>query len=497
MRIVVLAILVSMFAAAAYPESESEGQLVDQEQPLASKIAVIPIRGDVDYGLQKSLERRVMEALESKNEVLIFEMDTWGGGLDPAVEIGDLIDNIKIETDGKVKTVAYVHKKAISAGALISLACQEIVMRRGTTIGDCQPIMISPQTRTIEPAPEKIETTVRTMMRKYAQSNGYPEVLCEAMVDVDLEVDKVTFPDGTVRYLTPRDLDQLSEDDKKGIEKKLVVAAGKLLTMHDKEAHEYDLSRGSFDSREEAIGFYSASGAEVTRYETNWSEELVRFLNSMVVASLLMTVGIIALYMAFKMPGFGAAEIVAMSCFVVLFLSKYLVGLAGMVEVVIFVVGIALLAVELFLIPGFGVVGIAGILCVLASLVLSLQKFTIPHYDFQVPILMRNLFMVFGSLLGATIVFMLAIQFMPRTPLLSRLVLAGSETAESGFVVASAGRRHLIGKTGIVTSDLRPSGRAEIDGETMIVVADGEFVERGLPVTVTDVRGNRVVVSRA
>ena len=99
--------------------------------------------------------------------------------------------------------------------------------------------------------------------------------------------------------------------------------------------------------------------------------------------------------------------------------------------------------------------------------------------------------------LGATIVFMLAIQFMPRTPLLSRLVLAGSETAESGFVVASAGRRHLIGKTGIVTSDLRPSGRAEIDGETMIVVADGEFVERGLPVTVTDVRGNRVVVSRA
>lgn len=468
------------------------------EAELASKVAVIPLHGNIDYGLQKSLERRVEEALADGAKALLFEMDTYGGGLDPAHEIGDYINDIKKTTKGAVKTIAYVRKKAISAGALVSLACREIVMRSGTTIGDCQPIQIDPKTQTMQEAPEKIQSLVRALMRKYAQSNGYPVILCEAMVDPDIEVWQLRLKgDEEPRYLTSREIETLSTENREGLKKEPVVLAGKLLTMTDTEAHEYGFSRKSVDSRREAIDLYATPAAAVTTYDTNWSEELVRFLNSMGVASVLMIVGMISLYMAFKTPGFGAAEIVAIFCFATLFLSKYLVGLATTVEILVFVIGVVLLAIEFFVIPGFGVVGITGILCVLTSLVLALQKFNLPEYNWELADFIGNLFTVFGSLAVATVLFMVTVRFMPRTPFLKKLVLATSESAESGYVVGSAGRRDLIGKAGVVLSTLRPSGRAEIEGKAMIVVAQGEFIEAGTPVVVSDVRGNRVVVTKA
>lgn len=500
MRIGLLTIAVAALLAAVAPSQPSGDATspADTDQPLASKVAVIPLHGTIDYGLQKSLERRVAQARDEGAEVLLFEMDTLGGGLDPGAEMADHINEIKRESNGKVRTVAYVHNRAISAGALISLACQEIVMRTNATIGDCQAIMINPQTRAMEAAPEKIQTYVRVLMRKLAQSNGYPEILCEAMVDEDIEVWQVTLKDeDKPRYLTPHEIEALSELEKGDMTKTLVVGTGKLLTMSAKEAHEYGFTRATVDSRDEALALYAAPGAERPRYETNWSEELVRFLNSMAVASLLMLVGMVALYMAFKTPGFGVAEIVAISCFTVLFLSKYLVGLATTVEVMIFAVGVVLLAVEIFLIPGFGFVGIAGVLCILASLVLALQKFTIPKYSFEIDILMRNMLMVFGSLVGATLLFMIGVRFMPRTPFLRKLVLATTESVESGYVVGSMGQRDLIGKSGTALSSLRPAGRAEIGGDTMIVVADGEFIEAGDRIMVAKVRGNRVVVKKA
>ncbi len=497
MRIGFLAIaLAALIAAAAPAEQVSADNPASPpaEEAKAAIVGVIPISGTVDYGSQKSLERRVSQALNDKVEVIIFEMDTYGGGLEPAIEMGDLINNIKSETDGKVKTVAYVHKKAISAGALISLACQEIIMRNSTRIGDCEPIMVNPQTQTMETAPEKIRSMVRAVMRTYAKSNGYPVALCEAMVDQDAEVWRVTDKDGArTRYLLTRQLEAEDED----VKKVLIIPKGQLLTMHDKRAKDLGFSRASVRNRQEAIARYAATNAQTIRYETNWSEELVRFLNSTAVASVLMLVGMISLYMAFKTPGFGPPEIVAISCFAILFLSKYMVGLATEIEVLLFAVGVVLLAVEVFVIPGFGVVGIAGIVCIIASLVLALQKFTIPKYDFQVDILIENLVVVFGSLLAATLIFMIAVRYMAKTPVLSRLVHATSEAVESGYVVGSAEMRELVGAKGLALTTLRPSGRAEIADNIMIVVAENEFIEAGAPVVVTKVRGNKIVVTRA
>ena len=460
-------------------------------------VAVIPIHKDIDYGLLKSLERRIAEAREQGATVLIFEMDTYGGGLDAGHEIGDLINNLKAQTGGKILTVAYVEQKAISAGALISLACQQIVMRHGTTLGDCQAIMVSPQTREMVEAPEKIQSMVRALMRTYAKSNGYPEKLAEAMVDPDIEVSRVTFPDGRVQYMTPAEIAEIKEDQKQGIEQKLLVPKGKLLTMSDTEAADYGFSLRSVQGLNEAVELVAGAGARVTRYDTNWSEEMVRFLNGMAVSGLLMTVGLIALYMAFKTPGFGVPEVAAICCFAILFLSKYAVGLAGAMEAVLFVIGITLLAVEIFLIPGFGFVGIAGLACIVASLVLSLQKFVIPEYDFQFNTLIGNLLVVFGSLLAATLFFVLLVRFMPGTPGLRRLILTSTQTPTTGYVVSSAENRDLVGKRGVTLSTLRPSGRAEVEGNVIIVVSDGEFIDPGVPVVVADVRRNGVIVRRA
>lgn len=466
-----------------------------QPEP-ASLVAVVPIHGEIDFGLEKSLERRVQEALDAGAQVVLFEMDSYGGRLDSGIAMGDFINGLKTRAGGKVKTVAYVDKHAISAGAMISLACQEIVMRTGTEIGDCQAIMVNPQTQSMEAAPEKIQSMVRAVMRKYAMSNGYPVLLAEGMVDPAYDIFQVRFPDGQVKYMSAQQLEELKPDEKSAVEKKLIVPKGRLLTMNDKEAHDFGFSRASVSGLDEAVRLYGKPGAAPVRYDTNWSEEMVRFLNSTAVSSVLMFIGIIALYMAFKTPGLGIPEAVAVVCFGVLFLSKYAVGLATVMDLVLFAAGVILLAVEIFLIPGFGLIGLAGIGCILAALVLSLQKFTVPKYDFEMAILVHNLFVVLGTLLAATIGFMIVARFLPNTPFLNRLVLTSAQTPEGGYVVVSAEQRGLIGKHGVAMSILRPAGRAEIDGAPCDVIADGDFIEPGTRILVTDVRGNRIVVRK-
>ena len=463
-------------------------------QALPSKVAVIPITGEIDYGLQKSLERRLDSALEQGAGVIVFEMDTYGGGLDPGAEMGDMI----LAAGSKARTVAYVDKKAISAGALISLACQQIIMRRGTTLGDCEAIMISPQSQTMEPAPEKVQTFVRVMMRKYARSNGYPAVLCEKMVDPDMEVYQCKFANGTVRYLSDQEVEELTTAEEQGLEKKLIAGKGKLLTMDDEEARAYGFSRASVSGLDEAIALVAAPGAQRIVAEVNWSEEMVRFLNSTAVSSLLMIIGTIAVYICFKTPGFGMPEAVAIVCFGILFLSKYMVGLATVADVLLFVAGIGLIGVEIFVWPGLGVLGFLGAICIIMSLVLAFQNFAIPNpkYDWQLTVLVHNLISVFGSLLTATLLFMVIVRFLPKTPFLKKLVLATQQSHAGGYVVVSAEQQGLVGKTGHSMSMLRPSGSAEIGGDTYPVITDGEFIEPGTPIVVAEVSGNRIVVRK-
>jgi membrane-bound serine protease (ClpP class) len=493
MRFRLVIVLAALCLLGAAPAEEKPAGSVAQTA-LPSKVALIPIYGDIDYGLQKSLERRLNSALEQGAGVIIFEMDSYGGGLDPAAEMADMI----VAAGSRTRTVAYVEKKAISAGALITLACQQIIMRHGTTLGDCEAIMISPQSQTMEPAPEKVQSFVRVLMRKYSRGNGYPAALCEKMVDPDMDVYQCKFANGTVRYLSGQEMDELKSDEKQGMEKKLIAGKGKLLTMDDEEAHAYGLSRASVSSLDEAIALVAAPGAQRINAEVNWSEEMVRFLNSTAVSSLLMIIGTIAVYICFKTPGFGMPEVVAIVCFGILFLSKYMVGLATVADIMMFIAGIGLIGVEIFVWPSVGVLGFLGAICIILSLVLAFQNFAIPNpkYDWQLTVLVHNLISVFGSLVTATLLFMLIVRFLPKTPFLKRLVLATQQSHAAGYVVVSAEQQGLVGKTGHSMSMLRPSGSAEIGGETYPVITDGEFIEPGTPIVVVEVSGNRIVVRK-
>lgn len=468
------------------PENKSE----IQEDTPPKKVSIIPLSGMIDGGLYSSLERRVNIAKEKAPDLIIFEIDTFGGGLGPAFEISEYINNIK---DAKV--IAFIPTKAISAGALIAISCDEIYMAPQAELGDCEPIVPSSEGG-YQTVGEKIQTVLRTKFRKFAEKNGYPILLAEAMVTKEIEIYFITTednPDGY--YITNRDLKEIAEEEKKKIKsKKLIIEEGKLLTMHSKEAIEYQFAKAIVEDREELLKLLNVDKAEITLIETNWSEEMVRFLEGL--APILLGIGLVALWMEFKAPGFGLPGIIGILCLATVFLCKHLVGLAETPEIIIFFIGIAFIAVEMFILPGFGIAGISGIVLVLIGLVLSFQDFTIPRTPYDVDLLTKNIFTILCSFLGSGIAVFLIFKYMPGIPIFNRLVLTASETAQEGYVIPSqpSGGEELTGRKGKAVTTLHPTGKIEINNHTLDVVTDGEYIEKGQIVEIIEIRGNRIVV---
>ena len=219
-------------------------------------------------------------------------------------------------------------------------------------------------------------------------------------------------------------------------------------------------------------------------------------LNIRKIAPVLLGIGLAALWMEFKSPGFGLPGIVGILCLATVFLSKHLVGLAETPEIIIFFIGILLIAVEILFIPGFGIAGIPGIILILIGAILSFQDFTIPRTPYDVDLLIMNIFTVMCSLIGSGIAIFLMFKFMPGMPLFNRLVLTASETTKGGFVIPSqpAGGSDLTGAKGVALTALHPTGKIEVNSNTLDVVTDGEFIEKGQTVEIIEIRGNRIVV---
>ena len=476
--------------SASYNVEEIEPKTDIHEDTSPKKVSIIPLSGMIDGGLHRSLERRVLIAKEKGTDLVIFEIDTFGGRLEPAFEISDYINNIK---DAKV--IAFIPAKAISAGALIAISCDEIYMAPQAELGDCEPIVPSSEGG-YKTVGEKIQTVLRTKFRKFAEKNGYPVLLAEAMVTKEIEVYYITTeenPDGY--YISSRELKEMAEEEKKKIKsKKLIIEEGKLLTMYSKEAYEYQFAKGIVEDRESLLKLLNVDITAISLIETNWSEEMVRFLEGL--APILLGIGLVALWMEFKAPGFGLPGIIGILCLATVFLSKHLVGLAEMPEIIIFFTGIALIAVEIFVLPGFGVAGISGIIMVLIGLVLSFQDFTIPRTPYDVDELTKNLFTIMCCFLGSGIAAFILFKYIPGMPVFNRLVLTASETAQGGYVIPSqpSGGDELTGRKGKAVTTLHPTGKMEVNNHTLDVVTDGEYIEKGQFVEIIEIRGNRIVV---
>jgi membrane-bound serine protease (ClpP class) len=254
-------------------------------QVSARKIYVVPVSGTVDPGMAAFIKRSLEAPSDDPDPLLVFELDTLGGRVDSALQI---VDTLLSAPEGK--TVAYVKNKAISAGALIALACSRLVMRNNTTIGDCAPITYSSEGPKV--LGEKFQSPLRAKFRALAKRNGYPETLAESMVTAEMVVYAVEM-EGKTLYMDSQAFEDLSQEEKERIlSKKTIVGKGELLTMDDTEALELGFSRMSVDNMDEMLRRMEIENYKLIRIEESWSETLVRYIG--VITPILLLIGLAA-----------------------------------------------------------------------------------------------------------------------------------------------------------------------------------------------------------
>ena len=468
--------------------------------------AVISCKGMIDDGLYQSLKRRSEEAIEHGATYLIFDIGTYGGVL----KSGDDISKYFILDIGKkVHTVAYITTEAISAGAMISVACKDIIMLENTTIGDCAPIMMGGKLEGVER--EKVESFTRAAFVRAAEANGYPEALLKAMVSRQLEIFKVkNIQTGKFDFF---EFEHLPKDpnlyDLKT--EKLVVRDDELLTLTASKAQEYGIARtkvkdldGVFEFLAERDGVVFSD--RVIKLKTLWSEEMVRWINSPAVMGILVMLAMLGVYIELNSPGLGLPGLLAVICIVIIIASKYLTGMANWVEVAIFIVGLILLAVEIFIIPGFGIAGAMGIVCICAGLFGMLIKNPPDKIPWPKPefggwdLFVDGLAGLCLGFAGFIVLAYFLAKYLPETKFLGGLMLGpglkGGQMPVS-MTAASAESKEQgvnIGDTGYVVSPLRPSGQVRFDRKVVDVVAEADFIENGKHVIILEIHGNRVIV---
>jgi membrane-bound serine protease (ClpP class) len=415
-------------------------------------VFVMPIEGIIDLGLAPFVQRVLEEAAERHVQAVILDINTFGGRVDAAVIIRDAL------LESQVPTVAFINKRAISAGALISLAAEKIAMADGGTIGAATPVQIGLPGTPAQPVEEKTVSYMRKEFRATAEQRNRPQLIAEAMVDADVEI-----PD--------------------------VIEKNKLLTLTTKEALSLKVADFQANSLEAVLQSLGLANAEIQEASETWAETLVRFLTHPMVSSLLMTLGIMGIIVEIRVPGFGLPGVVGLLSLGLFFWGHTLVRLAGLEEFLLVALGLILVALEIFFIPGFGIAGILGILSLLGGLGLSLIG-SGANWDS----ILSALGQVSLSILIAIVAALFLLRYFPRLPFGQRLLLKAKLLAKEGY--ASAPERDLqwLGKRGTAATDLHPSGIAHLNGARVDVVSEGDFIDAGQSVEVVRVDGNRIVV---
>ena len=268
-----------------------------------------------------------------------------------------------------------------------------------------------------------------------------------------------------------------------------VVDKGKLLTLTTSEALTHKVADFTADTLAEALAVAGLRDADVRNASQTWAETFVRFLTNPVVSSLLMTVGMLGLLVEIRTPGFALPGAIGLLSLGLFFWGHWIVQLAGWEELLLVAGGVILLGAEIFIIPGFGVAGVCGILALAAGLGMALVG-----AGATTPVIVAAFGRVAISILLALAGGLALLRLLPRIPLGRRLVLESEMGADRGYISPPESDQRQLGRTGIAVSPLRPAGVAEIDGSRVDVVSDGSFIDAGAAIEVTRVEGNRVVV---
>ena len=425
-----------------------------QTAPTKPVVYVLQVEGVIDLGLAPFVQRVIDEATQAGAAAVILQIDTLGGRVDAAVQIRDALLNTRL------RTVGFVNKRAISAGALIGLATQTLVMATGSTIGAAAPVQIGAPGTAAKPAEEKTVSYVRKEFRATAEARKRPLLLAEAMVDADVEVPGV-------------------------------VEKGKLLTLTTDEALANKVADSRADTLDSVLLQLGLEGAEVRPASPHWAEQLVRFLTHPILSSLLISIGMIGILVEVRTPGFGIAGGLGVASLALFFWGHWLVQLAGWEELLLAAAGVALLAAEVFFIPGFGLAGALGFAALLGALVLSMTG-----AGDTAAVIVETIGRVVIALVVALLSGLVLLRFVPRLPFARRLVLDSKLGSGPAHGSAPLSDQRWLGTRGHAASVLRPAGIADIEGERVDVVSDGALIERGAPIQVMHVDGNRIVVRR-
>ncbi|MEX2179109.1 MAG: NfeD family protein [Gemmatimonadaceae bacterium] len=417
-------------------------------------VYVIPIEGMIDMGLVPFVERTLADAALDSAAAVILEINTFGGRVDAAVAIRDAL------LSSRVTTVAFVNRRAISAGALISLAAERIVMANGGTIGAATPVQLGAPGAAPSPVDEKSVSYVRKEFRATADSRKRPPAVAEAMVDADVAIPGL-------------------------------IEKGKLLTLTTDEAIEHKLADFRADDIEGVLAGLGLAGADVRSLAPNWGETIVRLITSPLIASLLLSVAMLGILMEIRTPGFGVPGALGVASLVLLLGGHWIVQLVGWEEILLVGIGLVLIAVEVLVIPGFGVAGVVGFIGVLAGLTMGM----VGHGPSAASIA-AALGRVAFSMVVALAASLVLMRYLPRLPVGRQLLLDTALASGGGYASAPVADHGWLGRTGRATTPLRPAGIMEIDGTRVDVVSDGEMIETGATIVVSRVDGNRVVVRR-
>lgn len=411
------------------------------------------IQEEIGPAAWRTTRKAMEEAKQLKAQYILLHLNTYGGQVDMADSIRTALLN------SSIRTIVFIDNNAASAGALISIACDRIYMRKGGSIGAASVV-----NQNGEVMPEKYQSYMRGLMRATAEVNGRNPQIAEGFVDPELVIDSIK----------PK---------------------GKVLTFTTTEAIKHGFCDGEAENAAQVLAKEGIRTYRFQEQQRTWLDKMINFLINPAISGVLILLIIGGIYFELQAPGIGFALLVAVGAALLYFAPLYLEGLAANWEILLFVAGLILLGLEIFVIPGFGVVGIAGILCVITGLALSMVQnewFNMPSGSGT------SLTLAFGIVL-ASIAGVITLSVIFGTSLLNsslfrRLVLEDEQRSGEGYQVAAGTSSTLLGKIGLSTTVLRPSGKVEIDGRPYDALSEMGMIDKDRKVKVVGQSAGSLVV---
>ncbi len=420
------------------------------------KVLHLKVLDNIDPRTNRYTELGFEKAKEMEADYVILELDTYGGALNDADEIRTRILNF----DKPV--YAFINKDAASAGALISIACDSIYMAKGSSIGAATVV-----TQDGTAAPDKYQSYMRSIMRSTAEAKGRNPHIAEGMVDEDIDLDSI-------------------------------ATEGKVVTFSVSEAIRYGFCEAEVSNIDEIMSRSGVATYDITEFKLSLTDRIIALFLNPFVSGILILVIIGGIYFELQTPGVGFPILASAIAAILYFTPYYLNGLAENWEIIIFFAGVLLIAAEIFVIPGFGIAGISGLILTLGSLILVMLNNDTFDFSFvQVDDIFIAVATTLAGLMGSIVIMFMAGARLTNSRFFNRIALQDIQDQTEGYTSSFYKSKSMVGKKGIAYTILRPSGRVEIEGEIYDAYTRGNYIEAGIEIEVISDEGTSLKVREA